>query len=154
MKIDCTYVCVMFRKYNLIESFSIMTTMHKIKRWFIRWMIDDWMKIWFFSESLYVWIINRDFSYVFFVFSFFILFTKRALKTRMFDNTSRLLMNLKIFFLINRWFCFVLNQWIKINKTNFQLKNNLNRWLIDWNDRQSIHLRNLWKNKNLNQWQN
>ena len=72
MKINCRYVCVIFKKYNLIESFSIMTTMHKIKRWFIRWMIDDWMKIWFFLNrctfELLIAIFNMFFSCFHFLF--------------------------------------------------------------------------------------
>ena len=76
------------------------------------------MKIWFFFELLYVWIINRDFSYVFFVFSFFISFTKRALKTRMSDDTSRSLTNSKIFFFNKSliFFCLESMNWNEWNK--------------------------------------
>ena len=128
LKIDCIYVWITSRKYNLIESFSIVAAMHKINRWLTCWMIDNWMKIWFFFESLYVWITKRDFSYIFFVFSFLISFTKRALNMRVLDDTSISSTKLKFFFSVNRWFFFALMRWTEMN---FRSKNNLNCPLIE-----------------------
>ena len=157
MKIDCTYVWITFRRNNFIELFESFeltlntTVMHTIKRWFICWMIDDWVKIWFLLKSLYICTINRDFSKIFFVFSFLISFTKRALKIFMFWKTSLTLTNLKIFFLIIRRFLSVLKRWIEMK---FRSKNNLNSRVRHRKNHQTWNQNHSSKNKCLIQWRN
>ncbi len=69
-----------------------------IKRWLIRWMIDDWVKIRILFWSLNVWIINLNFSNAFSVLECLISFTKRKLKIRTSADTFFLLIDINISF--------------------------------------------------------
>ncbi len=71
--IDCTYVWVMFLRYRFI--FEKTTMRHTIRRWLIRWIINDWVNIRFLFWSLNVCITNRDFSKALLISKCLILFT-------------------------------------------------------------------------------
>jgi hypothetical protein len=69
-----------------------------IKRWLIRWMIDDWVKTRILFWSLNVWITSLNFSNVFSVLECLISFTKQKLKIRTSVDTFSLLTDINTSF--------------------------------------------------------
>jgi hypothetical protein len=69
-----------------------------IKRWLIRWMIDDWVKTRTLFWSLNVWIISLNFWNAFSVLECLISFTKRELKIRTSADTFFLLTDINTAF--------------------------------------------------------
>jgi hypothetical protein len=66
----------------------------KMIRWFIRWIVEIWVRINVFFWFLYSWIISRDFSYVCDVLECLILSTKRELKIRTSSETLLMMISL------------------------------------------------------------
>jgi hypothetical protein len=65
----------------------------RINRWFILWMIDDWMSISVLSWSLYVWITSLNFSYASDVLECLISSTNLKLKIRTSRETFSMMIN-------------------------------------------------------------
>jgi hypothetical protein len=103
--IYCTYVWVIYLRYKFI--FEKMTMKHKIKRWLIRWIINNWVNIKFLFWSLNVCITNRDFSNALSISRWLISSTNRKLNMRTFIDTSLLLIDWKTSFRWVRWYFFV-----------------------------------------------
>jgi hypothetical protein len=86
---DCTYVWVMSLRYRFI--FEKTTMRYTIRRWLIRWMIDDWVNTRFLFWSLNVCTTSRDFSNALSISRCLISSTNRKLNMRTSDDTSFLL---------------------------------------------------------------
>ncbi len=94
-------------KYRFI--FEKTTMKHTIRRWLIRWIINDWINIKFLFWSLNVCITNRDFLNVLSISKCLISFTNRKLNMRTSDNTSFLFIDWKTFFSMKSLISFCLN---------------------------------------------
>jgi hypothetical protein len=104
---DYTYVWVMFLIHKFI--FEKTTMRYTIKRWLIRWMINNWINIIFLFWSLNVCITSRDFSNALSISRCLISFTNRKLNMRTFDDTSFLLTDWKASFSMRSLISFCLN---------------------------------------------
>jgi hypothetical protein len=104
---NCTYVWVIFLRYKFI--FEKTTMRHTIKRWLIRWIVDDWVNIRFLFWSLNVCTTSRDFSNALLISRCLISFTNRKLKMRTSDDTSFLLIDWKTSFSMRSLISFCLN---------------------------------------------
>jgi hypothetical protein len=111
--IDCTYVWIMSLRYKFISEKTTMR--HTIKRWLIRWIIDDWVNIKFLFWSLNVCTTSRDFSNALSISRCLISFTNRKLNMRTSDDTSFLLTDRKTFFSMRSliFFCRDATNWKK-----------------------------------------
>jgi hypothetical protein len=105
--IDCTYVWIIFLRYKFI--FEKTTMRHTIRRWLIRWIVNNWVNIRFLFRSLNVCITNRDFSNALSISRCLISSTNRELNMRISDDTSFLLTDLKTFFSMRSLISFCLN---------------------------------------------
>ncbi len=105
--IDCTYVWMMFLRYKFI--FEKTTMRHTIKRWLIRWIINDWVNIKFLFWSLNVCITSRVFSNVLSISKCLISFTNQKLNMQTSNDTSSLLINWKTSFSMTSLISFCLN---------------------------------------------
>jgi hypothetical protein len=105
---DWTYVWVMSLKNSFI-NWENVTARQMIKRWLIRWMIDDWIETKVLFWSLNVWITNLNFSNAFSISECLISFTKRKLKIRTSVDTFLLLIDMNISFFSKFAISFCLN---------------------------------------------
>ncbi len=97
----------MFLRYKFI--FKKTTMRHAIKRWLIRWIINDWINIKFLFWSLNVCITNRDFSNALSISRYLISFTNEKLNMQTSNDTSFLFIDWKTFFSMKSFISFCLN---------------------------------------------
>jgi hypothetical protein len=98
---------MMFLRYKFI--FEKTTIRHTIKRWLIRWIINDWINIKFLFWSLNVCITSRDFSNALSISRCLISFTNRKLNMQTSDDTSSLFTDWKTSFSMRSLISFCLN---------------------------------------------
>jgi hypothetical protein len=120
---DWTYVWVMFLRYKFM--FEKTTMRHTIRRWLIRWMIDDWINIKFLFWSLNVCITSRDFSNALSMSKCLISSTNRELKMRTSSDTSFLSTDWKTFFSMRSLISFCLDS-VNWERTMCMIESSLN----------------------------
>jgi hypothetical protein len=96
----------------------------KIIRWFILWIINDWINICALSWLLYICIINLDFLYAFNVSKYLISFTNLKLKIRTSWKTISMMIDSNIRFFNKSFISFRFN-FIKM-KMRIEMRTSLN----------------------------